>query len=65
MTFEDIMARFARNSHFSVIHRRGYRECGEFGFRTMGAGADYFLWIITSVEDLVRLTGVYHLPVLV
>ena len=61
MTFEEIMAKFTKKSLCCVIHRRGYDTHGEFGFRCMGRGEDYFLWIITTVEDLIKLTERYDL----
>jgi hypothetical protein len=62
MSFEDIMKKFNKSCHFTVIHRKYFtgEEYGEVGFSTMESPS-YFLWIYTSVADLQTIATNYKL----
>lgn len=48
ISFDEMMAKFEPETHFTIIHRKGdlCEECIEIAFRTMKDEPDYFLWII-------------------
>ncbi len=67
MSFEDILKKFDNNSHFVIIHRRGYRNWDfhvEIGFRSM-TGIDYFLWIHLKEDKLSYFIEKYNLTAMV
>jgi hypothetical protein len=66
MSFEDIMKKFDKSCHFTIIHRKDITgdEYGEIGFCTKG-DPNLFLWIYTSVADLETIIASYKLKVMV
>lgn len=61
MSYDDIIKKLARGCHFTVVHRSDIEEYGEIGFCTMSFEPDFFLWIITTVEDLNKIVMKYGL----
>lgn len=53
---------FPDNSYVTIIHRMfpSTEQVGEFGYRTMSIPS-YFLWIITSVDDLYNIVNKYNI----
>jgi hypothetical protein len=63
MSFEDIMKKFDKSCHFTVIHRKDFsEEYGEVGFCTM-SDPSYFLWIYTSLANLETIIANHNLKV--
>ena len=65
MSFEDILNKLQNNSHFVLIHRKGYSGdeqefYGEIGFTTM-TSPSYFLWINLKVDDFYKIVEKYNL----
>lgn len=57
MSFDDIMAKYTREAHFSIIHRNLLPEDFlEIGFRTAGPSPDYFLWIVLDPKHIPEFT---------
>ena len=73
MPFENIIKKLKNNSHFVIIHRKGYEPKNqkdindvfrwklEFGFSTLGLGPSYFLWIYVEQEQLKYFIDKYNL----
>ena len=63
MSFEDIMKKFDKSCHFTVIHRKDFsEEYGEVGFCTM-SDPSYFLWIYLPIPELDKLVFKYSLQI--
>lgn len=61
MPYEDIIKLLSDKSHFFVIHRRGFENNGEIGFRESVGGIDYFLYLITTEETLTEVVNKFGL----
>lgn len=68
MSFEEVMLKFSNSCHFTIIHRKGYKNDSdlwrwkvEVGFSTMGGGVDYFLWIHMEETELSKLIEKFKL----
>jgi hypothetical protein len=65
MGFHDIMAKFDKDCHFTIIHRKGMMlnedDYLEIGFCTMNRPADYFLWIFLNEDKLSWFETKYNL----
>lgn len=60
ISFEDIMAKFKKDSHFVIIHREYPGNHIEVGFST-STNPVYFLWIIVNVKHLQNLIKEFDL----
>ena len=66
MSFEDIMKKCTRRTHYVFIHRRGFTNwkwCLEVGFRSMTT-PEYFLWINLEQEQKEKFIEKHNLKLL-
>lgn len=70
-TWDDVLNNFNIDSHFFIIHRRGYgdwksfpdRWCGEIGYATFNSNKNIYLFLYISEDNLERIIEKFNLKV--